>query len=399
MIPGKLPASRVKTGKIKVGYFPADFRQHPVSHLIIDLITLHDRSKFEIYGFSFGVNTNDPMRQRLAKAFDRFFDLRSLNDLEISQLSREQGVDIAIDLGGYTSDSRPKIFASRAAPIQINFLGFPGTTGSSVMDYFIGDQITITDDNREQFSEKIIFLPNSYQPNPRQRLLGTSKPRRSDYRLPERGFVFCCFNSSWKITPEVFMSWVLILKSVRDSVLWLSHTHPKATRNILAEFERNRIEASRIVFADRLPNLSDHLMRYQSADLFLDTFPYGAHTTASDALWAGLPVLTRPGKSFASRVAASLLHAMELPQLVTSTPEDYESLAIRLANDPVKMAELKIKISDSRFKTSLFDTSLYTHHIESAYQATYNRYHTGLPPDHIYIGLQGACGYTSAARE
>ena len=362
-----------------------DFRNHPVSQLIAELIECHNRSKFEVYGFSFGPNTNDSMRQRLEKAFDKFFDVRVLSELDIARLSQEQEIDIAIDLGGYTHDSRPKIFAYRAAPIQINYLGFPGTMGSGMADYFIGDHITITDENREQFSEKIIFLPNSFQPNPTQRPLGDNGLGRKSHQLPENRFVFCCFNNTWKITPDIFGSWIRILKSAKDSVLWISQTHPTATRNLLAAFESKEISSSRIVFASRLPNLSDHIARYQSANLFLDTFPYGAHTTASDALWAGLPVLTRSGKSFASRVAASLLHAIKLPQLITSTPEEYESVAINFANNPLELATIKTRLEESRSITPLFHTHLFTRYIESAYHAAYDRYHAMLPPDHIYI--------------
>ncbi len=376
---------RARKDKIRIGYFSMDFRNHPVSQLMAELIECHNRNKFEVYGFSFGPNTNDPMRQRLEKSFDKFFEVRVLNELDIARLSQEQEVDIAIDLGGYTQDSRPKIFAYRAAPIQINYLGFPGTMGTGLADYFIGDQITITDENREQFSEKIIFLPNSFQPNPSQRPLVNNRLGRKSHQLPENVFVFCCFNNTWKITPDIFGSWIRILKSAKNSVLWISQTHPTSTRNLLAEFESKGISSSRIIFASRLPDLSDHIARYQSANLFLDTFPYGAHTTASDALWAGLPLLTRPGKSFASRVAASLLHAIKLPQLITSTPEEYESVAINFANNPLELAAIKARLEESRYITPLFNTHLFTQYIESAYHAAYDRYHEMLPPDHIFI--------------
>jgi protein O-GlcNAc transferase len=378
-------AKRAKGIRIRIGYFSMDFCEHPITQLMVELIELHDRARFEIYGFSFGADTKDPMRQRMEKAFDRFIDVKSHSELEIARLAREQAIDIAIDLGGYTKDSRPQIFAERAAPLQINYLGFPGTLGSECMDYFMGDRITIPDDYYKYFSEKIIFLPNSFQPNPSQRPIEAKDASRQSYKLPETGFIFCCFNNTWKITPDVFKSWIRILKKVEDSVLWLSYTHPIAKRNILATFTANNIHLSRIIFAERLPSHADHLQRYLRANLFLDTFPYCAHTTASDALWAGLPVLTRSGESFVSRGAASQLSNIGLPELVTNSHHAYESLAIELATNPEKLLALKAKLASNRATTPLFNTPLLAQHIEAAYQAIYDRYHAGLLPDHIYV--------------
>jgi predicted O-linked N-acetylglucosamine transferase (SPINDLY family) len=376
---------RSKGKKIRIGYFSMDFWEHPVSQLMVEIIELHNRDRFEIYAFSFGVDTKDQMRQRMEKAFDRFFDVKNFSELEIARLAREQAIDIAIDLGGYTKDSRAQIFAERVAPLQINYLGYPGTLGSECTDYFMGDRVTIPDDNYINFSEKIIFLPNSFQPNPRQRLIADKKVSRQSYKLPESGFIFCCFNNTWKITPDIFESWIRILNKVKDSILWLSDTHPIAKRNMLTVFTANNIHLSRIVFAERLPSLADHLQRYLSVNLFLDTFPYCAHTTASDALWAGLPVLTRSGESFVSRGAASQLSNIGLTELVTSSNDDYESLAIELATNPEKLLALKAKLASNRTTAPLFNPQLLTQHIESAYQATYDRYHAGLPPDHIYV--------------
>jgi predicted O-linked N-acetylglucosamine transferase (SPINDLY family) len=378
-------AKRAKGARIRIGYFSMDFNEHPISQLMAELIELHDRARFEIYGFSFGADTKDPMRQRMEKAFDRFFDVKNHSELEIARLAREQAIDIAIDLGGYTKDSRPQIFAERAAPLQINYLGYPGTLGSECMDYFMGDRVTIPDDYYKYFSEKIIFLPNSFQPNPSQRPIEAKDASRQSYKLPETGFIFCCFNNTWKITPDVFESWIRILKKVEDSVLWLSDTHPIAKRNILAAFTANNIHLSRIVFAERLPSHADHLQRYLRANLFLDTFPYCAHTTASDALWAGLPVLTRLGESFVSRGAASQLSSIGLPELVTNSHHAYESLAIELATNPEKLLGLKEKLASHRATTPLFNTPLLTQHIEAAYRAIYDRYHAGLLPDHTYV--------------
>jgi len=380
------PIGRIrKKDKIRVGYFSMDFREHPVAHLVAELIETHDRNRFEIYGFSFGRNTGDSMRKRLEGAFDKFLEVSHLSEPNIARLARDHEIDIAIDLGGYTQDSRPAIFAHRAAPIQINYLGFPGTMGTEHLDYFIGDRVTVTDENIGHFSEKIIFLPNSFQANPSSRPIGSREPSRASYGLPESGFVFCCFNNVWKITPDVFKLWVSILQKVTGSVLWLQDCGDTAKRNLSRELESAGIGADRIVFAGRLPYLSDHLSRYRLADLFLDTFPYGAHTTASDALWAGLPVLTRSGQSFASRVAGSLLHSVGLPELVTHTTEQYESLAIELANNPEKLSLLKARLAENRATCPLFNTALFSQHIESAYQAAYDRYHEGLAPDHIYV--------------
>jgi len=380
------PITRRSRGdKIRVAYFSMDFREHPVAHLVAELIECHDRNKFEIFGFSFGVNTGDTMRKRLEDAFDKFLEVSNLSELDIARLARDHQIDIAIDLGGYTQDSRPAIFAHRAAPIQINYLGFPGTMGTGHLDYFIGDRVAVSDDNLGHFSEKVIFLPNSFQANPSQRPIGSKESSRATYNLPESGFVFCCFNNVWKITPDVFRIWVRILKEAKGSVLWIQTAGQKPLENLSKEFESAGINASRIIFASKLPSLSDHLSRYRLADLFLDTAPYGAHTTASDALWVGLPVLTRSGQSFASRVAGSLLHAVGLPELITQTAEDYESLAVELANNPDRIAALKARLAKNRPTCTLFNTTLFTKHIESAYQAAYDRYHAGLAPDHIYV--------------
>jgi len=375
---------RTPNKKIRIGYFSMDFHEHPVSHLIADLIDLHDRSRFAVYGFSFGARQNDFMRQRLEAAFDEFFDVNHLNSIDITNLSRKHEIDIAIDLGGYTRDARPEIFSYRAAPIQINYLGYPSTIGN-FMDYFIGDEIVTPSSDRENFFEKIISLPNSFQVNPSVRPVSKQRTSKEHFGLPKESFVYCCLNSNWKITPEVFDSWVRILKSAKASVLWLNLGSETAKKNILKKFESKNIDARRIYFASRVPDLSDHLSRYEVADLFLDTFPYGAHTTASDALWAGLPVVTRSGKSFASRAAASLLTTVGLSELITYTAEEYEVLAIELAGNPEKLTRFKTHLIQVRSTTPLFNTALFARHIESAFEKAYDRYHAGLPPDHISI--------------
>jgi protein O-GlcNAc transferase len=370
--------------KIRIGYFSMDFREHPVSYLIAELFELHDRSKFEIYGFSFGINTQDACRRRIEKAFDKFLDVSHLSDLDIVHLSRQHEIEIAIDLGGHTQGARPHIFSARAAPIQINYLGYPGTWGSDCMDYLIADPELIPADSQSAYSEKIIYLPNSYQVNDSQRVISDRAFHRQELGLPQSGFVFCCFNNNWKILPETFDMWARIIQSVPNSVLWLYKDEPTAARNLQARAKRQSVDPNRIVFAERMPN-AEHLARYRLADLFLNTFPYGAHTTASDALWAGVPVLTRSGNSFVSRVTGSLLYSVGLPELITHTTEEYKSLAIELAENPEKVSSLKARLALNRPTCPLFNTTLFTQHIEAAYQAVYDRRHIGLAPDHIYV--------------
>ena len=371
--------------KIRVGYFSMDFREHPVAHLIAELIECHDRDKFEVYGISFGVNTGDVMRKRLEGAFDKFLDVRHLSELDIARLSRELELDIAVDLGGHTQDSRPAIFAHRAAPIQINYLGFPGTMGVEHFDYFIGDRTTITEANLKCLSEKVIFLPNSFQANPSQRSAGLSRSSRAAHGLPEEGFVFCCFNNNWKITPRIFELWIGILKEVEGSVLWLYVDSVSARHHLEETFKfRGLVGGNRIVFASRC-NLEAYFDRYRFADLFLDTYPYNAGTTAGDALWMGLPLLTLRGSSFAARMASSLLGTIGLTELITDTPLDYRSLAIELANNPERLASLKLKLAANRSTCQLFDTTLFARHLELAFQTIYDRHHAGLAPNHVYL--------------
>jgi len=371
--------------KIRVGYFSMDFREHPVSYLIADLIELHNRNKFEIYGFSFGANTRDSLRQRLEKSFDKFFDVRDQSEIDIARLSRQLEVDIAIDLGGHTQDSRPRIFIEQAAPIQIGFLGYPGTFGSACMDYFVGDRVAVTERNLQYFSEKIIFLPNSFQVNPSYRKIADVVRTKESYGLPKDSFVFCCFNNPWKITPQVFKSWMEILRRVPNSVLWLTQNNSGIEKNLRDFAADNGIESARLIFTQRVKDISDHYRRYLAADLFLDTYPFGAHTTASDALWAGLPVLTLQGQSFAARVASSLLTNINIPELITCSKEEYCLLAIELALNPAKLALIRAKLARNRSCTPLFNVELYVRQLESAYQVAYDRYCSGLKPEHMYI--------------
>ena len=369
--------------KIRIGYFSADFRRHAVSYLVADLFERHDRGKFEVLGFSFGADKDD-MTDRIAASMDRFVDVLSLSDRDVVELCRELELDIAVDLMGLTRHHRPGIFAQRAAPIQVNYLGYPGTMGADYIDYLIADSTLIPESAQHHYTEKIVYLPDSYQANDSRRPISAKPCTRAAEGLPENAFVFCCFNAANKIAPPVFDLWMRILAQVPGSVLWLLEDLPLATANLRKEAARRGIAPERLIVARPLP-LAEHLARERLAGLFLDTFPYGAHTTASDALWVGVPVLTRIGETFASRVAASLLRAIDLPELITTTPAEYEALAIELALNPERLRGLREKLARNRLTTPLFDTAAFTRHIESAYTAIYSRHHAALPPTHIHI--------------
>jgi len=370
--------------RIRIGYFSADFREHAVSSLIAGLFESHDRSQFELTAFSLGREVRDGMRARIEKAFDRFVDVRTLSDPEVVQLARRLEIDIAVDLGGYSDGARPAIFAMRAAPLQVGYLGYPGTSGSDCIDYLAADSTLIPREEQRHYSEKIIYLPDSYQVNDSARSISDTKFTRAEFGLPPTGFVFCCFNNSYKIVPACFDAWMRILIRVPGSVLWLSDLNPFATSNLRREAERRGVSAERLVFAQRMPASPDHLARQRLADLFLDTLPYNAHTTASDALWAGLPVLTCIGNAFPGRVAASLLRAILLPGLIAQTPSQYEDLAVEMANDTSRLRDIRQRLEDNRTKAPLFDTQLFTTHLEAAYREIHARKLAGMPADHWY---------------
>jgi predicted O-linked N-acetylglucosamine transferase (SPINDLY family) len=373
-----------KKDKIRIGYFSMDFRDHAVSHLIVELIERHDRKKFEIFGFSFGPNTEDLMRKRLEKAFDKFIDVRHLTDFDITRAARDREIDIAIDLGGHTRDSRPQIFTERAAPIQVNYLGYPGTWGHDSMDYIVCDKIVVAPHHQRNFTEKLLVLPNQFQVNQccRSELNNVATVCPPD--LPQDCFVFCCFNNNWKISSTFFKLWASLLQQVPNSILWMYSDNSISENNLKLEALKYGISLNRLIFARRVAR-EKYFDQYRFADLFLDTLPYNAGTTASDALWVGLPVLTCMGNSFAGRMAASLLTNIGLPELITRSLQEYESLAIELATNPDKLTQIKTKLAENRLTTPLFDTPLFTKHIEAAYQAVYDRYQSGLQPDHIYL--------------
>jgi predicted O-linked N-acetylglucosamine transferase (SPINDLY family) len=375
------PLSRPRSAKIRIGYFSADFREHPVAYLSAGVFERHDRAKFEVSAFAFGPETGDAMQSRLAKAFDRFIDVRQKSDLEVAALARELGIDIAIDLNGFTTHCRTRIFALRAAPIQINFLGYPGTVGGGFMDYLIADGIVVPREQQQHYAEKIAYLPDSFLPFDSSYAIADKSFSRAELGLPSSGFVFCCFNTSYKILPEVFDRWMRILNRTENSVLWLQQAEPMAAANLRQEAARRGVDGGRLIFADRMASLPEHLARFKAADLFLDTFPYNAHATTLDALWAGVPVLTYPGESFASRVAASLVRTVGLPELIAGSPAQYEETAVELAADPDRLGQLRGKLAQR--DTRLFDTDHYTRNLEAAYEAIYERHHSGSPPAHI----------------
>ena len=372
-----------KNQKIRIGYFSADFKIHPVALLIAELFEIHNRVQFEIYAFSL-VRANDEMRGRLFKAFDHFIDVEALSGLEIAQMTRNLEIDIAVDLTGLTKDSVTEIFSYRAAPIQVNYLGYPGTMGADYIDYIIADKILIPVESQADYSEKVVYLPNSYQVNDRKRLISDRVFTRKELGLPENGFIFCCFNNNFKILPVTFNSWMRILQEVEGSVLWLLQDNSYVVENLKEEAQKQGINPLRLIFAGRMPP-SEHLARHRHADLFLDTWPYNAHTTTSDALWTGLPVLTMMGKSFASRVAASLLNAIDLPELITNTQEDYEAMAVDLATKPEKLNTVRKNLLENRLISPLFNTPLFTKNLEAAYIKMYEKHLAELEPDHITI--------------
>ncbi len=380
---GPIAAGR-RSGRLRVGYFSADFREHPLSRLVADLIETHDRERFEVIGFAFGPSVGDEARARLARGFERFFDVEEKSNLEIAALARSLAIDIAVDLGGYTYNSRSGIFALRAAPLQVNYLGYLGTLGAPYIDYLVGDRNVVTAASEPFFAEKIIYMPDSFQVNDRGRRAADRVFTRAELGLPAAGCVFCCFNTSYKIQPETFASWMRILRRARSAALLLVGGDAAIEKNLLAHAADHGVDTRRLIFAARLP-IPEYLARYRSADLFLDTLPYNAGATASDALWAGLPVLTLAGAAFASRVAVSLLKAMSLPELAATTRQEYEDIAVELATNTRRLTEVKGKLARNRLTSPLFDTVRYARNLEKAYVAIHERYSAGLPPEHIEV--------------
>jgi predicted O-linked N-acetylglucosamine transferase (SPINDLY family) len=373
-----------KHAKIRIGYFSADFRVHPVSLLSAEIYELHDRSQFEVYAFSFGPDTQDEMNLRIKVGVDNFYDVRIMSNKEIALLSRSLEIDIAIDLGGFTADNRLEIFDIPAAPIQINYLGYPGTMGADFIDYIVADEVLIPADQKSNYSENIMYLPNCYMPQDSSRQISDKPITRQECNLPEDSFVFCCFNNSFKITPKEFDIWMRLLSKIDGSVLWLIKPNKSYEDNLKIEAKNRGVDPDRLIFAEKLP-AEEHLARQKLADLFLDTFNFNAHTTASDALWAGLPIITITGRAFAARVASSLLTSLEVPELITTSEKEYEALALDLATNFKKLSLVKKKLADKITIAPLFDTKTYTKNLENAYTQAYERNANGLPSEEIKV--------------
>jgi predicted O-linked N-acetylglucosamine transferase (SPINDLY family) len=370
--------------RIRVAYLSADLYEHATAHLMAGLFEAHDRQRFETIAVSFGRNDHGAMRSRLESAFDKFIDVQDQYPDAIARVLRDLEVDIAVDLKGLTYECRPLIFAHRPAPVQVNFLGYPGTMGAPYMDYLIADRRLIPDADRDAYDEKIVYLPDSYQPNDRKRRIADETPDRAALGLPADGFVFCCFNNNYKLTPAMFDIWMRLLEKVPGSVLWLLEGHPLSAANLREEAQRRGTDPDRLVFGGRMAP-AEHIARHRCADLFLDTLPYNAHTTASDALWTGLPVVTCTGKSFASRVGASLLDAAGMDELITDNLGDYEALALELAANPERLSAVRARLAQQRMSCALFDTERFRRHVEAAYTEMWQRQQRGEAPADIRI--------------
>ena len=384
----RIHVGRPRPPRLRIGYFSSDFHQHATSVLMAGMFEQHDRSRFETVAFCWGrypPGADDPMRQRVRAAFDRFELVSELDDTDLVRRARDLDLHIAVDLKGHTAGSRLGIFARRVAPVQMHHIGQPGTIGMpGSIDYLVADPVVVPASARPWYSEKIIALPDSYQANDRSRTIAPEAPSRESQGLPVHGWVFCCFNNHYKITREVFALWMTLLRERPASVLWLLVDDEDARRHLRTAATAHGVAWERLVFAARAP-LPQHLARHACADLFLDTWPFNAHTTASDALWAGLPLLTCAGSTFASRVGASLLHACGLPQLVAHDTQAYVQLALQLSGEPQRVQQLRHQLTATRLSVPLFDAARFTRHIETAYDLAWERHCQGLPPEHFSV--------------
>ena len=373
-----------KSKRIRIGYFSSDFKEHPVAYLMAKVFEKHDRNKFEVYGYSIYGFHEDSFSERLKKSFDIFDNVSEMSDKEIAFLARQDNLDIAIDLNGYTENARPKIFAYRAAPIQINYLGYPGTMGADFMDYIIADRNLIPTDKQHFYTEKPIYLPHHYQAQDDSLRIADQTPSKLELGLPDEGFVFCAINSSYKITPREFDIWMRLLKKVDKSVLWLLDFKKGTKENLMNEAVARGVNPSRLVFA-KYTSHEKYLAQFRQADLFLDTFNYNAGATASNALWVGLPVLTKSGESYTSRMAGSLLSSIGLNNLITDTEEEYEKVALDLATNPDRLSNLRNELAKNILSKPLFKTQLFIDHLEKGYIQAYQNYLKGQKPQTIFV--------------
>ena len=380
--PGERNANR---GKIRLAYLSADFNGHAVATLLAGVWEHHDKSRFETTAISYVASNGSTMRSRVERAFDRVIDVAGTSDAEAATMIRRLEIDIVVDLMGYTGECRPGILAQQPAPVQVNYLGFPGTMGASYIDYIIADPIVVPGDHSQHYRERIVHLPDTYLPTDSARRISERVPTRVEAGLPEHGFVFCSFNNSYKLSPDSFDIWMRLLGAVEGSVLWLPQMNEAAVRNLRSEAARRGLSESRLAFAPFVAGDDNHLARLSLADLFLDTLPYNAHSTVADALWAGVPVLTMRGDSFAGRVAASASAAAGLSDLTAASREDYESLALKLAREPQTLAAIKAKLARDRDTCALFDTARYTRNLEAAYAQMWQRHCNGEAPTHLAV--------------
>ncbi|MFU7529263.1 tetratricopeptide repeat protein [Qipengyuania sp. ASV99] len=381
---GGKSAARVGERRLRLLYVSADFHDHPGARLLGGLLREHDRSRFEVHGFSIGAKRDDAYRRASEQSIEHFHDVAGWSDERIVTLARSLDFDIAIDRQGYTVDSRSGLFKQKLAPLQVTYLGYPSTLGTNFIDYLIADPHVIPDRHRAHYSEALIRLPYCYVPADNQLPIAKTPTRRADHGLPENALVLCCFNSNYKVTRREFDIWMRVLKQIKGSVLWLFQSNAHVQANLGKQARARAVDPARLIFARRIAN-PEHLERHRHADLFIDTFCMNAHTTANDALWAGLPVVTREGEQFAARVASSLLHAVGLPELVTHDDAEYKRLILRLAQDPAGLAAIRAKLAANRLSAPLFNTAMYTRHFEAGMEAALARYRQGLPPADITV--------------
>ncbi len=375
------PRSRGEGDKIRLGYYSSDFHKHATMWLMIRMLELHDRDKFEIFIYDYSMKF-DEMSEKVRAIADHYHVVRDKTDEDIAALSREHGIDIAIDLKGFTSGHRTQIVLKNPAPVNVSYIGYPGTIGSKDLDYIVADEVMIPMSLRKHYSEKIIYMPDCYQVTNDAREMSSDIPSRQELGLPDNAFVFCSFNSHYKVTPVEFEIWTRLVKQVEGSVLWMWCSEEAAKENLKATFEKSGLSPDRLIFAESVSQ-EEHLARMTQADLFLDTFAVCAHTTASDAMWAGLPLVTMEGKQFAARVASSVLHTMGLPELVTRRKDDYENVALELAQNPEKLSDIRAKIAQQRETSPMFDTERFTRNWEQQLERALVRCESGLKPDHL----------------
>jgi predicted O-linked N-acetylglucosamine transferase (SPINDLY family) len=376
---------RHQNGKIRVGYVSGELRGHVVARLLVELLERHDKSRFELFAFDNGDDDGSKTRGRIVGALDSVIDISTLDTPRAAAAIKDNQIDILVNLNGHYGRSRTDIFSWRAAPVQVNYLGFSGTMGADFMDYILADRYVIPEGSEAHYSEKVVSLPDSFQPSDSKRVIADELPSRSSLGLPERGLVFCCFNNTFKITPDIFDIWMRLLGQIDDGVLWLPFDNDQVVDHLRKEAAARGVAAERLVFSRRTEHLADYFARYRIADLFLDTFPFNAGATANDALWSGLPLLTCSGDTYPARLSGSLLQALGLPELITRSLSDYEALALKLARDRALLGSLRQKLAENRNSWPLFDMARLTRHVEAAYGAMWQRHQAGLPPESFAV--------------